>query len=92
MDKIAAGTVPSLPRGVRLHFDKVRDEWLLLGPERVLKPDKIAIEILKRCDGAATVAAIVDDLAQTFKADRARIEHDVRAFLAGLAEKGMLAL
>ena len=48
--------VPALARGVRLRFDKARDVWVLLAPEKVLMPDQIAIEILKRCDGKATVA------------------------------------
>ena len=51
-----------LPRGVRLKLDETRGEWLLLAPERVIKMDAIAVEILQRCDGVATIAAIVDDL------------------------------
>ena len=74
---------PRLPRGVRLKYDETRGEWLLLAPERVIKADAIAVEILKRCDGTATFAAIVDDLAQQFSADRARVEADVRALLGG---------
>jgi pyrroloquinoline quinone biosynthesis protein D len=84
--------VPALPRGVRLRFDKARDAWVLLAPEKVLMPDQIAIEILKRCDGKATVSAIIGDLATTFSADRDQVETDVRAFLQDLADKGMLTL
>jgi pyrroloquinoline quinone biosynthesis protein D len=84
--------VPALARGVRLRFDKARDAWILLAPEKVLMPDQIAVEILKRCDGKAQVGAIVDDLATTFSADRAQVATDVRAFLQDLADKGMLAL
>jgi pyrroloquinoline quinone biosynthesis protein D len=83
---------PALARGVRLRFDKARDAWVLLAPEKVLMPDQVAIEILKRCDGKATVSAIVDDLAATFGAERARVAADVQAFLQDLADKGMLAL
>ncbi len=83
---------PRLPRGVRLKHDAVRNEWTLLAPERVLKADPVAAEILKRCTGEATVAAIVDDLASTFQADRARIEGDVQTFLADLAAKRMIDL
>ena len=84
--------VPALVRGVRLRFDKARDVWVLLAPEKVLMPDQVAIEILKRCDGKATVSAIVDDLATTFSADRAQVAGDVQAFLQDLADKGMLTL
>jgi len=87
-----ADVVPRLPRGVRLHHDTVRGGWSVLAPERVLETDEVGAEILKRCDGVRTLAAIVDDLAAAFDADRAEIERDVRAFLADLAEKRMLVL
>ena len=84
--------VPALARGVRLRFDKARDAWVLLAPEKVLMPDQIAIEILKRCDGKAKVGDIVADLALTFSADRDQVAGDVRAFLQDLADKGMLTV
>jgi len=84
--------VPALARGVRLRFDKARDVWVLLAPEKVLMPDQVAVEILKRCDGKATVSAIVDDLATTFSADRGQVASDVHPFLQDLADKGMLTL
>jgi pyrroloquinoline quinone biosynthesis protein D len=83
---------PRLARGVRLKYDEIRGEWLLLAPERVIKADAIAVEILKRCDGTATFAAIVDDLAAQFSAGRARVEMDVRALLEELAAKRMVDL
>ncbi len=83
---------PRLLRGVRLKYDETRGEWLLLAPERVIKADAIAVEILKRCDGVATFDAIVDDLAQQFSADRARVGADVRALLDDLAAKRMVDL
>jgi pyrroloquinoline quinone biosynthesis protein D len=88
----AADCVPRLPRGVRLHHDRVRGGWTILAPERVIETDMVGAEILKRCDGVATLAAIVDALAALFDADRAEIERDVRAFLADLAAKRMLEL
>ena len=84
--------VPALARGVRLRFDKARNAWVLLAPEKVLMPDQVAVEILKRCDGKAQVAAIVDDLAVAFSADRDQVAADVRAFLQDLADKGIIAL
>ncbi|MGH6847183.1 MAG: pyrroloquinoline quinone biosynthesis peptide chaperone PqqD [Methylocella sp.] len=81
---------PCLSRGVRLKYDETRGEWLLLAPERVIKADAIAVEILQRCDGIATLAAIVDDLAAQFSAPRARVEADVRALLEELAAKRMV--
>ena len=83
---------PRLPKGVRLRRDETRGEWLLLAPERVLKADPIAVEILKRCTGERTIRDIVDDLAATFMAERERIDQDVRALLADLARKRVLDL
>lgn len=83
---------PKLPRGVRLVHNEAQGGWVLLAPERVFKADPIAAEIVKRCTGEATVDAIVDDLAATFKAPRDRIMTDVAAMLAGLADKKLLEL
>ncbi len=87
---ISADSVPRLPPGVKLRFDKRRDTWMVLAPERLFVPDPIALEVIKRCDGAASVSAIVDDLAKTFDADRAVIEKDVNALLQDLADKGVM--
>jgi pyrroloquinoline quinone biosynthesis protein D len=90
--KLSGAIRPRLPRGVRLKHDEVRNEWLLLAPERVLKTDAIAVEILKRCTGERSLDAIVDDLASTFTADRSRIDTDVRALLSELATKRLVDL
>jgi len=83
---------PRLPRGVRLREDKVRDRWVLLAPERVVKVNPIAVEILKLCDGTRTLDEIVGGLAERFKADVGRVGTDVRALLASLADKRMVEL
>ena len=90
--EVEDASVPALARGVRLRFDQARSAWVLLAPERVLMPDEIAVEILKRCDGKAAVSAIVDDLARTFEAEPAQVGGDVRGLLQDLADKGMLTL
>ena len=87
---ISHESVPRLPRGVKLHFDKQRDQWVVLAPERLFVPDPIALEIIKRCDGQSSVSAIVDDLARTFAAPRERILDDVNALLQDLSDKGVM--
>ncbi len=89
---IPADARPRLPRGVRLVYNEAQGGWVLLAPERVFKADAIAVEIVKRCTGEATFAAIVDDLAAAFKAPRDRIVADVTALLRGLADKRLLEL
>ncbi len=88
---ISSASVPRLPPGVKLQFNRQHDKWIIQAPERVFELDQIALEIIKRCDGETSVAAIVDDLAQAFSADRAVIETDVIGLLQGLADKGVLA-
>src|ERR1700681_2797161 len=63
---------PRLPHGVRLVESQAHCGWVLLAPERVFKADTIAVEIIKRCTGEATLADIVDDLAGTYAAPRDR--------------------
>jgi pyrroloquinoline quinone biosynthesis protein D len=77
---------------VRLVHTAAQGGFVLLAPERVFKADAIAVEILKRCTGEATVAEIIDDLARTYQAPRDRIAADVTQLLQGLADKKLLAL
>jgi pyrroloquinoline quinone biosynthesis protein D len=88
---IGAGSVPRLPRHIKLRFDEARQRWILLAPERVLVPDEIAIEILQRCDGVATVASIAEALAGKYEAPRDEVERDIIELLQDLADKGTVA-
>lgn len=87
---LSSETCPGLAPGVRLSFDKARDRWVVLAPERVLVPDETALEILQRCNGTTQLDAIIDELATAYSADRSEIEHDVRDLLASLIEKRIL--
>ena len=53
---------------------------------------EVAVEIIRRCTGAATLAEIVDDLARAYAAPRERVLADTTALLAGLADKKLLEL
>lgn len=89
---IADESRPKLPHGVRLVHNEAQGGWVLLAPERVFKPDAIALAILQRCTGEATFAAIIDDLARTYSAPRERIRMDVAALMSSLADKKLLEL
>ena len=84
-------SVPRLPRGVRLKFDKPRDQWVLLAPERMFVLDAVAHAIVKDCDGEKTVASIVDNLESLYEAPRNAILTDVIALLQDFADKGVIA-
>lgn len=85
---ITEQTVPAFAPGVKLRFDKAREAWVLLAPERMFALDEAGTEILKLTDGVRTAGEIADDLAARFQAPREVILADVIGFLQGLAEKG----
>jgi pyrroloquinoline quinone biosynthesis protein D len=82
--------VPRLAVGVRLKFDEIRSCWVILAPERVMIPDEIAVEILRRCDGHSSLSAIIDELATGYDASRELIAQDVCELVTELADKGIL--
>lgn len=81
---------PRLPRGVRVHRDRVRGVWVLLAPERVLRLDDIGLAILREVDGEATLAEIAARLAARYGAPEAQVAKDAGAFLDGLRARRML--
>ena len=89
---IALDARPRLPHGVRLTQSEAHGGWVLLAPERVFKADAIAVEIIKRCTGEATLSEIVDDLAKSFSVPRERVLTDATMLLRGLADKRLLEL
>ena len=84
------GVVPKLPRHAKLRFDKARDKWIILAPERVFELDQIAYEIVSLCDGKSTVGQVVDTLVAKFGAPHDVIHKDVGEMLQGLADKGFI--
>ena len=90
---VEAGSAPHLARHMRLKFDKVRDTWTIQAPERAFMLDPVAHEVLSRCDGAATLETIIDQLCAAFEgAPRDQVQADVQALLQDLADKGIVAL
>ncbi|MBL4926857.1 pyrroloquinoline quinone biosynthesis peptide chaperone PqqD [Fuscibacter oryzae] len=85
-------TVPHLPRGVRLHHDRVRGTMVLLAPERALMLDEVGAAILGRVDGAAEVGQIAESLAQEYDAPLAEVSADVAEFLSDLARERLVDL
>ncbi len=82
--KLTATDRPYLPRGVRMHKDRVRGGVVLLAPEKAILLDDIGVAILSRVDGKRRFGEIIADLAKTFKAPAEQIETDVQQFLGGL--------
>jgi pyrroloquinoline quinone biosynthesis protein D len=83
--------IPALRRGVKFRFDKLRDAWIVLAPERLFLPDPPAVEVLKLVDGARSLGAITDDLCARFDAPRPVVLADVAEMMRDLADKGVLS-
>jgi pyrroloquinoline quinone biosynthesis protein D len=80
---------PALSRLFRMQWEETQNNYVLLYPEGMVKLNQSAAEILKRCDGARTVPAIVDELEQQFGARGLR--DDVDDFLRTASERGWIA-
>jgi pyrroloquinoline quinone biosynthesis protein D len=87
---LAETSQPRLASHARLQFDQRRNQWIVQAPERLFVLDAIALEIVQRCNGTATLSTIVDDLAAKFTAPRDVIARDVGALLQDLADKGVV--
>ncbi|WP_312524663.1 pyrroloquinoline quinone biosynthesis peptide chaperone PqqD [Paracoccus sp. (in: a-proteobacteria)] len=81
---------PYLPRGVRLHDDRLRGIRVLLAPERAIELDAIGDAILSNLDGSRNLGQLIDHLSAAYAAPRDMIAGDVREFLTGLIERRMI--
>ena len=90
--ELTATDRPYLPRGVRMHKDRVRGGVVLLAPEKAILLDDIGVAILSRVDGNRRFGEIIADLAETFKAPTEQIETDVQRFLGGLRARMYLGV
>lgn len=79
---------PRVAAGFRLQWEPAQQCHVLLYPEGMVKLNGSAGEIMKRCDGQATLAAIVADLEKTFGASQ--LEADVRGFIDVAAKQRWL--
>jgi len=89
---IAAGDIPVMPRGVRMQFDRVRDRWVLLAPERTVALDEIGRAILGEIDGTRSFGEITRALSETYQAPGDEIAADSRAFLAALIDRRFIEI
>lgn len=79
---------PALNPMYRMQWEEAQQAWVLLYPEGMVKLNGPAAEILKRCDGKATVSALVADLQSAFGEPDLRA--DVLAFLEQAHGRGWI--
>lgn len=91
MTTIATDARPRLAAKARLRIDRTTGRTLLLYPERGLALNATGEAVLQLCTGEATVAEIAATLAARHGAEPEAVLAEVRAFLDGLALRGLLA-
>jgi len=82
--------IPRLRRGVKLARDVARDTAILNAPERIVVLDDIAEAILRRCDGATSIAAMAEALAADHGEETALVQADIIALLSDLHAQGFV--
>ncbi|HXA35177.1 MAG TPA: pyrroloquinoline quinone biosynthesis peptide chaperone PqqD [Steroidobacteraceae bacterium] len=87
---IDATSRPQVGRGFRLQWEAAQNAHVLLYPEGMIKLNGSAGEILKRCDGATTIADITADLERVFAASN--LTDDVMRFVTMALEKKWLRI
>ena len=88
MMPLATSTQPRVGHGFRLQWEAAQDCHVLLYPEGMVKLNGSAGQIMQRCDGQRSVAAIVAELEAAFSAQG--LEADVLAFVQMAADKRWL--
>ncbi|SDX90458.1 pyrroloquinoline quinone biosynthesis peptide chaperone PqqD [Citreimonas salinaria] len=84
--------IPVLPRGVRLHHDRVRDTWVLLAPERAITLDMVGHAVLAEVDGIRSFGEITASLAARYDAPASQIAEDSAGFLNALRARRFLEI
>ncbi|WP_253284246.1 MULTISPECIES: pyrroloquinoline quinone biosynthesis peptide chaperone PqqD [unclassified Ruegeria] len=85
-----AQEVPLLPRGVRIQYDSVREQWVLLAPERAVTLDQIGHAILSEVDGQRSFGQITARLSRKYNAPEEQIVEDSSGFLDALRVRRFL--
>lgn len=88
--RITGESIPTVDRRFRLQWEAAQNAHVLLYPEGMIKLNASAGEILKRCDGTATLADITSSLEKSF--ETTGLSADVIAFIAMAVEKKWVAL
>ena len=79
MTALQTSICPRVGPGFRLQWEPAQDCHVLLYPEGMVKLNGSAGEIMKRCDGARSVEAIVGELETAFNATG--LEPEVLSFV-----------
>jgi pyrroloquinoline quinone biosynthesis protein D len=85
---VTEGGKPRLLAKTRMRFDKVRQSYVLLLPERAVLLNTTAAETLELCDGTRTVAGVIETLQQKYPG--ADLKTDVVELLREADKRGWI--
>ncbi len=81
---------PELNPMFLFRWEPTQDSYVLLYPEGVVKLNATASEILKRCDGGHTIAAVIAELQELFAEPPQNVAAGVHKFLEVSYAKGWI--
>jgi len=90
VDLISASVTPRFDYGVRLKHDKVRERYVVLGPEILIELNQTGTAIMSEIDGQSTITDIISRLAARFEVNPNDIKHDVIEFCTSMVTRQVL--
>ena len=84
IDLIPSSVTPLFDYGVRLKHDKVRERYVILGPEILIELNQTGTAIMSEIDGQSTITDIISRLAARFEVNPNDITQDVVEFCTSM--------
>ena len=90
VDLVPASVTPRFDDGVRLKHDKVRERYVVLGPEILIELNQTGTAIMSEIDGQSTITDIISRLATRFEVNQNDITQDVVEFCTSMVMRRVL--
>ena len=90
VDLIPPSVTPQFDYGVRLKHDKVRERYVVLGPEILIELNQTGTAIMSEIDGQSTITDIISRLATQFEVNQNDITQDVVEFCTSMVMRRVL--
>ena len=90
VDLVPASVTPRFDDGVRLKHDKVRERYVVLGPEILIELNQTGTAIMSEVDGQSTIKDIISRLAARFEVNPNDITQDVLEFWTSMVMRQVL--
>lgn len=75
--------------GHRMQWEEAQQSWVILYPEGMVRLNDSAAEVLRRCDGARSLSAVIAELEAAY--EESDLRADVLELVSAALEQGWLA-